>query len=272
MTIPEWEDPRRVLRRHGLRAKRRFSQSFLVSRHAVERIVVALDPREDELTVELGPGLGTLTGALLRAGARVHAIDLDADMLVVLRRELGEVETLTMSEGDAAHVDLSALAEGGRIALAGNLPYAATGAILKNVVVHRRAIRRAVIMVQREVRDRLLAGPGSKTYGALSVFVQAAFDVTSVLKVSAGSFHPPPKVDSAVVRLDALAQPRAVEDDAFRAVVRAAFGQRRKTLRNSLSTLAGADDALAACGIDGSRRAETLTVEELAALAGALPS
>lgn len=267
MTIPEWEDPRRVLRRYGLRAKRRFSQSFLVSRHAVERIVDAIDPSGDELTVELGPGLGTLTAALLRAGARVHAIDLDRDMLAVLRAELGGIEALTVSEGDAASVDLTSLAAGGRVAVAGNLPYSVTGAILRNLTVHRLAIRRAVIMVQREVRHRLLAEPGTKTYGVLSVFVQAAFDVAPVMNVSAGSFHPKPSVESALVRLEPHAQPRAVETDAFRAIVRAAFGQRRKTLRNSLKALEGAADALEASGIDGSRRAETLTVEELAHLA-----
>ena len=263
MTIPAWEDPRRVLKRHGLRAKKRFSQSFLVSRHAVDRIVAALDPRPDELTVELGPGLGTLTAALLRAGARVHAVDLDRDMLGVLASELGDVETLEVVEGDAAKVDLAALAGEGRVALAGNLPYAVTGAILENLVHQRDAIRRAVIMVQREVANRLLASPGGKTYGALGVFVQAAYEVSLVTKVSAGSFHPPPKVESAVVALDPHPVPRAIETESFRAVVRAAFGQRRKTLRNALKALEGGVEALEASGIDGSRRAETLSVEEL---------
>lgn len=272
MKAPEWEDPRRVMRRHGLQPKKSFSQNFLVSRHHVERIVEALAPSPDELTVELGPGLGTLTAALLRAGARVLAVDLDRDMLEVLRRELGEVQGLSLREGDAAALDLSALAqaEGARIALCGNLPYAVTGSILRNVVKHRDALRRAVIMVQREVRDRLLSGPGSKSYGVVSVFVQAAFSVHSVTKVPPGAFHPPPRVESAVVRLEPLATPRAEETEAFRAVVKAAFGQRRKTLRNSLRSLgAGVDQALASAGIDPSRRAETLSIEEFAALAEA---
>jgi 16S rRNA (adenine1518-N6/adenine1519-N6)-dimethyltransferase len=260
-----------VLRRHGLEPKRGYSQSFLVARHAVERIAAALEPRPDELTVELGPGLGTLTAELLRAGGRVLAVDRDPDMIAVLRAELGHVESLEVVEGDAATLDLGALAaERGRLALAGNLPYAITGAILRNLVEHRSALRRAVVMVQREVKDRLVASPGEKAWGAPSVFAQAAFEVTSVLKVPAGAFHPPPKVDSAVVRLEPRPTPRAEETPAFRAVVKAVFGQRRKTLRNALRALDGdVDGALAAAGLDPGARGEGLTIEELAALAQA---
>ncbi|HEY8427652.1 MAG TPA: 16S rRNA (adenine(1518)-N(6)/adenine(1519)-N(6))-dimethyltransferase RsmA [Sandaracinaceae bacterium] len=267
---PAWEDPRRALRRHGLAPKRAFSQNFLVSRTVVERIASALAPRPDELTVELGAGLGTLTAALLRAGGRVLAIERDRDMLAVLRADLGGVEGLEVHEGDAAAIDLSALArEHGPLALAGNLPYAVTGAILENLVRHRAALGRAVVMVQREVRDRLIAAPGTKAYGALTVFVQAGFEVEPVMRVPAGAFHPPPKVESAVVRLVPRAAPRAEETEAFRTVVHAAFRARRKTLRNALKAI-GAEGALEATGIDGNRRGETLSIEELAALAAAL--
>jgi len=267
---PEWEDPRRVMRRHGLAPKRAFSQNFLVARSAVERIVEALAPRSDELTVELGPGLGTLTSALLRAGARVLAVERDRDMLAVLRDELGAVPELSLVEGDATTVDLTAIAhEHGPIALVGNLPYAVTGAIFRNLTDHRAAVSRAVVMVQREVRDRLLAEPGTKAYGALSVFVQASFAVEPVLRVPPGAFFPPPKVESAVVRMVPLSTPRAEETDAFRAVVHAAFGTRRKTLRNALRRI-DAEPALVAAGIDGDRRGETLSIEELAAIARCL--
>jgi 16S rRNA (adenine1518-N6/adenine1519-N6)-dimethyltransferase len=267
--VPPWEDPRRVLRRHGLTPKRGFSQSFLVSKSAVERIVQALAPRAGELTVELGPGVGTLTTALLRAGARVLAIERDRDMIAVLRAELGSLERFEVRDGDAASVDLSAIArDEGRLALAGNLPYSLTGAILKNLVEHRPALRCAVVMVQREVQQRLLAQPGTKAYGALTVFVQASFSVAPVVNVSAGSFHPPPKVESAVVRLVPHEPVRAEETDAFRAIVHAAFGTRRKTLKNALARI-GAADALAAAGIDGKRRGETLSIEELARVAEA---
>jgi 16S rRNA (adenine1518-N6/adenine1519-N6)-dimethyltransferase len=267
--VPGWEDPRRVMRRHGLAPKRAFSQNFLVARSAVERIAEALAPRRDELTVELGPGLGTLTAALLRAGANVLAIERDRDMLEVLGRELGSISRLRVIEGDAASVDLAALArEHGPLALCGNLPYAVTGAILRNLTEQRLAVSRAVVMVQREVRDRLLAEPGTKAYGVLTVFTQASFAVEPVLRVPAGAFFPPPKVESAVVRLVPLATPRAEETESFREVVHAAFGMRRKTLRNALKRI-GAEGALDAAGIDGSRRGETLSIEELAALARA---
>lgn len=260
-----------MLRRHGLTAKRAFSQNFLVARSVVERIAGALAPRAGELTVELGPGLGTLTAALVRAGARVLAIERDRDMLAVLREELRGVEGLELREGDAATVDLGALAaEHGPVAVVGNLPYAITGAILRNLVEQRASLSRAVVMVQREVRDRLIAQPSTKAYGGLTVFVQAAFDVDPVLRVPAGAFHPPPKVESAVVRLVPRAVPRAEETEAFREVVHAAFGARRKTLRNALKQI-GAEAALERAGIDGGRRGETLSVEELAALAEALP-
>jgi 16S rRNA (adenine1518-N6/adenine1519-N6)-dimethyltransferase len=265
----EWEDPRRVLARHGLAPKRSFSQNFLVARSAVEAIARAIDPRGGEIVVELGPGLGTLTAALLRAGATVIAIERDREMIEVLRTEL-EGSALEVIEGDAATTDLGALARGGRIALAGNLPYSITGAILRNVCDHSASLSRAVIMVQKEVRDRLLAAPGTKEYGALTVFVQAKFEVRSVIKVPAGSFHPPPKVDSAVVMLVARDTARAEETDAFRAVVRAAFQARRKTLRNALAQAFGAERASAALAraeIDGIRRGETLAVEELARVA-----
>lgn len=261
---PDWEDPRRVMRRHGLAPKKRFSQNFLVARHAVDRIVDALGPSVGERVTELGPGLGTLTAALLRAGARVRAVEADADMIAVLEAELGGVPGFSVEPGDAATVSLDTAK------VVGNLPYAVTGAILKNLVAQRATVRRAVVMVQREVQARLTAPPGSKTYGALSVFTQASFEISPVIRVPPGAFHPPPKVESAVVRLDVLATPRADERPAFREIVKAAFGQRRKTLRNALKPLGpAAVDAIEAAGVDPRARAETLSVEQLDAIARA---
>jgi 16S rRNA (adenine1518-N6/adenine1519-N6)-dimethyltransferase len=265
----EWEDPRKALARHGLLPKRSFSQNFLVARSVVEAIAEAAVPAKGAHVVEMGPGLGTLTAALLRRGARVTAIERDRDMIAVLRADLAG-EALEVIEADAAEIDLGALAHDGPFALAGNLPYAATGAILANLGRHRRALTQAVLMIQREVRDRLLASPGTKAWGMPSVFVQAAFDVRSVIKVPAGAFHPAPKVDSAVIRLTPLAVPRAEETATFVKLVHAGFGMRRKTLRNALGAALEArviDAALAASGIDGVRRAETLTIEEWARLA-----
>lgn len=268
----EWEDPRKALARHGLAPKRSFSQNFLVARSVVEAIAEAAVPAPGAHVVELGPGLGTLTAALLRRGARVTAVERDRDMIAVLRADLAGCD-LEVIEADAAEIDLGALAAAGPVALAGNLPYAATGAILTNLGRHRRALSQAVLMIQKEVRDRLLASPGTKTWGMPSVFVQAAFEVRPVLRVPAGAFHPAPKVESAVVRLTPRPVPRAEETPSFVAVVHAGFGMRRKTLRNALCRdfeEARVDRALAATAIDGTRRAETLTIEELAALARAI--
>jgi 16S rRNA (adenine1518-N6/adenine1519-N6)-dimethyltransferase len=269
--LPAWEDPRRVLARHNLRAKKGMSQNFLVSRSAVEKIADALALAEGERVVELGPGLGTLTAALLRRGAEVLAIDADRDMLAVLAQEFADYPALDARFGDATELDLAALGCE-RIAVCGNLPYAVTGGIFRRLVEQPTRVSRAVLMVQKEVRDRLIAEPGNKQYGALTVFTRAVFDVRSVAIVPAGAFHPAPKVDSAVVALTPRAQVIDV-DGAFTRVVRASFEARRKTLRNALLRIHPAevvDPALLAVGIDGVRRGETLSELEFAALARAL--
>lgn len=274
MTIPAWEDPRRVLARHGLAPKRGFSQNFLVSKHVVDEIVGALAPAADERVLELGPGLGTLTGGLLRAGARVIAVDADRDMLKVLNEELGAVSTLETRHGDAAAVDLGALAAPEqRIAVAGNLPYSITGAIFRNLVDQHQHVKRAVLMIQREVRDRLVARPATGDYGALTVFAHAVYDVQPVCLVPAGAFFPAPRVESAVLKLVPRSQPLDANHPGFVNAVRAAFEARRKTLRNALQRRApkeAVEAALAAAGIDGARRGETLSVDEFFALGEAL--
>lgn len=272
---PIWEDPRKVLERHGFRPKKSFSQNFLVSRHVVERIAEAIAPASAERVVELGPGVGTLTAALLRAGARVIAVERDRDMLEVLERELGAHPRLQIVAGDAAELSLDVVNDAkGPIAVAGNLPYAITGAIFRRIVEQRAHVARAVFMVQKEVADRLRAKPDTSDYGALSVFVQAAFDTSLVCKVPRGSFHPPPKVESAVVRLVPRSVPRAEETPTFQLVVRSAFGTRRKTLRNALGRGLGdttrAEAALGAADIDPRRRGETLSVEEFDRVARAV--
>jgi 16S rRNA (adenine1518-N6/adenine1519-N6)-dimethyltransferase len=270
---PAFEDPRAVLRRHGLRPKRSFSQNFLVARPTVEAIARAPELDFDETVIEIGPGAGTLTAALLRRGAEVLAVERDRDMAALLREEFGTHPRFRLMEADAMKLDFVALrAEEGRdLCVVGNLPYAITGGLMRTLMRGRGAIREAVIMVQREVAARISAEAGSKTYGALSVFTQAGFAVEHLLSVSPGSFHPAPRVASAVIRLRPLTTPRAEESEAFRAVVKAAFSGRRKTLRKALAPLvsagASARERVEAAGIDSGLRGEVLSVERFARLA-----
>lgn len=274
---PAWEDPRHVLARHGARPKRRFSQNFLTDPQVVDAIASAVRPGEGERIVELGPGAGTLTAALLRQGAHVIGVERDPVMRALLAEEFRDY-ALTVVDADAAKLDLRSAElnpDGGsieRVAVCGNLPYAISGAIFRRLVAERDRIDRAIVMIQREVALRLAASAGEKAYGALSVFVGSVFNVEPVLRVKPGSFFPAPRVESAVVRLTPLAADRApVEDERFVSVVRAAFGMRRKTLRNALKRIEGSAEALEAASIDGGRRGETLSSEEFAAVAAALP-
>ncbi|HET8932655.1 MAG TPA: 16S rRNA (adenine(1518)-N(6)/adenine(1519)-N(6))-dimethyltransferase RsmA [Polyangiales bacterium] len=267
-----WEDPRRVLARHGLAPKRSFSQNFLVSERAVRGIVEACGLDADSHVVELGPGCGTLTVALAAACARVYAVERDPDMLHLLEQETDPAR-VQLVPGDAKEVDLRALSGGARIHVAGNLPYAITGAILRRLCEQSELISNAVLMVQREVRDRLVAAPDTSEYGALTVFTQQVFEIKTVLHVPRTAFHPPPKVTSSVVKLTPLSTPRAPRVPSFEQIVRAAFQARRKTLRNALIQSLGSersDAILAAAGIDGKRRGETLSIEEYAGLSSAL--
>ena len=268
----EFEDPRRVLKRHGLWAKRSYSQNFLISERAVAAIVAACELTAESKVVELGAGCGTLTFALAARSNAVVAVERDPDMLDVLAAERGERQ-LQIVAGDAKQIDFAQF--GPRVTVAGNLPYAITGAIFRNLVAQAEQIERAVVMVQREVRDRLVAAPDSADYGALTIFTAQRFAIETVLHLARTAFHPPPKVTSSVVRLTPLPTPRAPLTPEFETIVRAAFQARRKTLRNALSQALGAQVAsrvLAAAGIDGQRRGETLSIEEFGEIARRLAS
>ncbi len=263
-------DVRDLLRKYELQPKRSFSQNFLIQPGAIAQIADAALAMGNQL-VELGPGLGALTHALLERGAAVLAVELDRDMVHVLREEFVDWERLEIQCGDAAELDLAAHSKacGSKLVVTGNLPYQATGAIIRRVVAHAAVLDGAILMVQREVRDRLVAQPATKEYGALTVFTRAAFEVETLCRLRPGSFYPAPKVESAVVRFVPRETPLAEETESFRTVVRAAFQMRRKTLRNALRALGDADraeGALSAAGIDPGRRGETLCVEEFARL------
>lgn len=270
------DSPRQLLQQHGLRPKHAWGQNFLDDEAVLAEIVHAAQLGPGSVVVELGAGLGHLTRALLDTGARVVAVERDRDMLRVLAGE--KSERLTVVAANAARLDLAAVAGTRPLTLVGNLPYHLTSSILFEVLRQHRDLLRCVFTVQKEVADRVAAGEGTRSGGLLTVLLGVWFDASVVRNVPAASFHPPPKVDSAVLLLEHRASPRAeVSDEAwFRKVVKAAFSHRRKTLLNSLQSDRELGDggrvreALTSAGIEPSRRAETLGVGEFARLAEAL--
>ncbi len=270
------ESPRDILKRHGLHPKHSWGQNFLGDERALREIVEALALREGEPVVELGPGLGHLTRFLAATGARVTAVEKDRDMIAVLEKEA--IAGVKVVSGNAATVNFAEAAGVPEVAVVGNLPYHLTSSILFQVLEQRAQVSRAVFTLQKEVVERLAAEPGTRDYGLLTVLLGLYFDIDQVSTLPARLFHPPPKVDSAVVRLTRLKTPRApvLDEERFIRVVKAAFAQRRKTLLNSLksdrtlATPAQYAQALEIAGIDPMRRAETLSPQEFAALERAL--
>lgn len=276
-------DARVLLGRYQLRAKKGMGQNFLVSERAFRAIVDAAVHSDDDWIVEIGAGLGTLTARLAERvpEGKVIALERDPDMIAVLRGELAGVDNVEIEAADALRYDLRMVARwrGDAITVCGNLPYHIAAPLLFRVIEARAVVRRAVVMVQKEMADRIVAAPGGKDYGALGVMIRTYVDVSTVARVGAGSFVPPPRVDSTVLRLVPLAggAPRvAIADEKhYGSVVHAAFGQRRKTLRNALRAVfeeAAVDQALAETGIEGGRRGETLDIAEFGRLAAALPA
>ena len=248
--------------------KKSLGQNFLHERGVVERIVHAINPKPGERLVEIGPGQGAMTFPLLDRHGALTAIEFDRDLLTPLTLQAASHGALTLIHANVLDVDLTALAAGAPIRLVGNLPYNLSSPILFHALEHAASITDMHFMLQKEVVERMAAGPGNKVYGRLSVMLQAYCEVTMLFVVGPGAFRPPPKVDSAIVRLVPRPAHTVGIDDArrFSDVVRAAFGQRRKTLRNALSTVMDGD-AITAAGIDPQTRAEQLAVADFVRLA-----
>lgn len=253
-----------------MRAKKSFGQHFLHERGYIERIVAAIAPKPDDRLVEIGPGEGALTLPLLDAAGALTAIELDTDLIPQLEARARDHGKLTIVHADVLTVDFTALAAGGRLRLAGNLPYYISSPILFHCLEHADAIVDMHFMLQKEVVDRMAAAPGSKVYGRLSVMLQLACRVEPLFRVPPGAFRPPPKVDSAVVRLVPLPPEQRPQVDGQRlaAVVKAAFGQRRKTLGNALKGVVD-EAAIRVAGVDPRARAETLAPADFVRLAAA---
>ncbi len=270
------ERPRDILKRHGLHAKHSWGQNFLGDEEALREIADALALREGEPVVELGPGLGHLTRFLAATGARVTAVEKDRDMIAVLEKEA--ISGVRVVDGNAATVDFAEVAGAPEVKVAGNLPYHLTSSILFQVLEQREHVTRAVFTLQKEVVDRLAAEPSGRDYGLLTAILGLYFTSENLFDIDAHRFHPPPKVDSAVLRLIRRPAPLApvVDGARFIRLVKAGFAQRRKTLFNSLKsdkslgTTEQLQQALETAGIDPMRRAETLSSEEFAAIERAL--
>ncbi|MDP3939310.1 MAG: 16S rRNA (adenine(1518)-N(6)/adenine(1519)-N(6))-dimethyltransferase RsmA [Deltaproteobacteria bacterium] len=273
---PSDSSARSLLERHGIRPSRRKGQSFLIQPDIARRIALAAEIPPGATVIEIGSGLGILTRAMAPLCRRLLAVEIDSRLVRVLSEEGSLPPNVEVIEGDALETDLGAMARRWRAPalVVSNLPYAASTPLLFRLLEAGPVIQRWVLMLQREVAERILAAPGSKVYGALTVPLQLFTDVERLFSVGRMNFHPRPDVDSVVLRFD-VRPPEAsgVTDPALlRAVVRAAFGRRRKTLANALAPLVGEGGSalLEEAGIDPRARGETLAPGDFARLANAL--
>ncbi|MBA4046127.1 MAG: 16S rRNA (adenine(1518)-N(6)/adenine(1519)-N(6))-dimethyltransferase [Erythrobacter sp.] len=265
---------REIIQRHGLAASKALGQNFLLDEQLLARIAALPGDLSGAPVLEVGPGPGGLTRALLRAGARVTAIEMDRRCLPALV-ELGESfpGQLTVIEGDALKINHNDLMGGAPFHVLSNLPYNVGTALFVRWLSGENwppLWRSLTLMFQREVADRIVASAGDDAYGRLAVLAQWRAETRLAMKVHRSAFTPPPKVMSAIVHVTPAAMPEGVSARMLERLTEAAFGQRRKMLRQSLKGVPGALEALAALGIDETRRAETVSVDEFVAVAKAL--
>ncbi len=268
------------LKKHHITLQKKYGQNFIGDPALLERIATVCDWQPGDRALEIGPGAGTLTRAIAREAEEVLAVEIDRRLAPLLEETLADCANVHLVFTDALKADLDALMRDtlgwdGRYKLIANLPYYITTPLIMHVLEDSEKVSELVIMVQKEVGERLCAAPGSKAYGAVTVMVQYAATVARAFDVGRHAFVPAPEVDSTILHLIPYEKRpiQAQSDAVLRRVVKAAFSQRRKTLRNSLSSL-GCDkalirQALEAAGIEDSRRAETLSVAEFIALADA---
>jgi 16S rRNA (adenine1518-N6/adenine1519-N6)-dimethyltransferase len=247
--------------------RKRFGQNFLTNESVIAAIVGAVAPQPRDLMVEIGPGMGALTRPLALRVDHLHVIEIDRDIIAWLRTEFPAAR-VTVHPGDALEFDFGAL--GSRLRVVGNLPYNISTPLLFHLARHAGAIRDIHAMLQKEVVERMIAAPSTREYGRLSVMLQYRFGMERILGVSPAAFNPAPKVESAVVRLTPFARPpHLARDEAeFGKVVKAAFSQRRKTLRNTLKGYFDAAD-FERMGVDAGLRAQDLSVADFVRMADA---
>lgn len=270
-----------LLQRYGFSTRKGLGQHFLISPKALQAIVTACVLEDGAPVLEIGPGVGTVTRALAEQGARVTAVEIDRRAIEVLQETVGAFPTVQVMQGDILAIDLAALLAGPCWTVVGNLPYYITTPVIARLLEHREHLLRAILMVQREVADRMLAAPGTAAYGSLSIFVQVDAVVERIARVPPGAFLPPPRVESAVLRLTLRRESQVPTPlrVTFFSLVRAAFGQRRKTLENALAgggILQGNRPAIAAAlhaaGIPPGERGERLDIAAFVRIAEVLTS
>lgn len=270
---------RQELKEHGLSPKKRLGQHFLVDRSMINKVIQTAGVNQADAVLEVGPGLGEMTLALAQKAGEVIAVEIDPKLVEILKRKLSDVSNVTILQKDILKVDLDALScqAGAPLKVVANLPYQISTPLLFRFIESRKSFSNLTLMLQREVVERMTALPGGKAYGALSVLIQTVFHPSIQFFVRPSAFFPPPKVESAVVRMewreDLMRKVR--DEDWFREVVRASFSHRRKTLINSLkysqlSLPPFLEKGMAAAGIDPGRRPETLSIEEFILLSEAL--
>ena len=270
----------KIREKHGFRHSKSLGQNFLSDIHIIEDIVDGSDIEPEDLVIEIGPGMGVLTAAAAERAGKVIAVEIDKKLIPILKETLAEYDNVEVINADIMKTDLTEIVEanrpayGGKVRVIGNLPYYITTPIIMKLLEESVPADSITIMMQKEVADRIKAGPGGKDYGALTVAVGFYCTITHVADAPKEVFVPRPKVDSTVIRLDLRKECPVdlIDQKIFFETVKGGFGQRRKTLLNSLTGVRGLPkpeiaDALDAAGIDQKRRAETLSLDEFAAVA-----
>ena len=265
---------RDLVEKYNFKFSKSLGQNFLTDHSVLTDIVNGADVNEEDLVIEIGPGVGTLTAQILKRAKRVVAIELDNDLIPILMEELGDNQKFQLIHKDALKVDFNEIIEDEKsVKLVANLPYYVTTPIIARLLKENYKFKSLTIMIQKEVAERINAEPNCKEYGALSLLVQYYCNTSIVRNVPASCFMPRPKVDSIVIRLDRLDEPKVkVKDEKlFFDIIRNSFNMRRKTLWNSTKSLGlqkeELENAYEKAGIDPKRRGETLSIQEFAALA-----
>ena len=261
---------RKMIAQYEIHPRKRLGQSFLEDRNIIRRIVALAEPAGDETVVEIGAGLGSMTEELAKSAGRLIAIEVDQRLVGVLRERFAGQDRVEVLQTDVLKYDFSSACPGGRIKVVGNIPYHISSPILFHLLDFRRSISSMLLMFQKELADRITAPPGTKDYGIPSVLVARYTRATCELTVPPTCFYPVPDVVSSVLRIVVRQEPNLPDEALFAKIVRAAFAQRRKTLWNNLRHIGIPEEMVgrmfAGSGIDRTRRAETLSVEEFSLL------